>query len=200
MPLPGSASPLAARVSRARSRGGHGGDARGPRGDQDPDRLRHAARRPAVDLRHGHHDMPHAHDSRAAGVPGLRAAGLAARGPSPPWPLSTWPTGGNAAGFPGRHSSHPARADLFHSLPGVAAFRGSSAGRPRGPAGPTSAAGRTSRPVEPWSGRVIPSRNRVPVGWPAFDGAFRRTQSRRSATPSRQPVAGGRDVGSEPSP
>ncbi len=33
-----------------------------------------------------------------------------------PWPLSTWPTGGDAEGFHGRRASHPARADLFHSL------------------------------------------------------------------------------------
>jgi hypothetical protein len=30
------------------------------------------------------------------------------RGKSPPWPFSTWPTGGNAEGFPGRDASHPA--------------------------------------------------------------------------------------------
>jgi hypothetical protein len=44
-----------------------------------------------------------------------KQTGRAVRGRSPPWPLTTWPTGGNAEGFPGRDSSHPARADLFHS-------------------------------------------------------------------------------------
>jgi putative membrane-bound dehydrogenase-like protein len=45
-----------------------------------------------------------------------RAAAPAVSGQSPPSPLSTRPTSENAAGFHGRHSSHPARADLVHSL------------------------------------------------------------------------------------
>jgi hypothetical protein len=73
----------------------------------------------------------------AGGDLACEAGPLAIRGQSPPWPLSTWPTGGNAEGFHGRHSSHPARADLFHSLPAKwpwMAFRavtGISPGSPR---------------------------------------------------------------------
>jgi hypothetical protein len=44
------------------------------------------------------------------------SCGPAVRGQSHPCPLSTWPTGGNAEGFHGRQSPHPAPADLFHSL------------------------------------------------------------------------------------
>ena len=50
------------------------------------------------------------------------------RGQSPPWPLSTWPTGGNAEGFHGRHASRPAWADVFSSLLDRSAAGGPGAG------------------------------------------------------------------------
>ena len=45
-----------------------------------------------------------------------RAALLAVRGQSHPWPLSTGSTAKNAEGFLGRRSPHRAAADLFRSL------------------------------------------------------------------------------------
>jgi len=41
---------------------------------------------------------------------------LAVRGQSPPWPLSTRATAGNAEGFPGSRRPHPAADHFFHGL------------------------------------------------------------------------------------
>jgi LytS/YehU family sensor histidine kinase len=41
---------------------------------------------------------------------------LSARGQSPPWPLATQATAGNAEGFPGRRRPHPAADHFFHGL------------------------------------------------------------------------------------
>jgi hypothetical protein len=46
----------------------------------------------------------------------LQTRSLAVRGQSPPWPLSTEATAGNAEGFPGRRRPHPPADHFFHGL------------------------------------------------------------------------------------
>ena len=53
---------------------------------------------------------------QAAAAAGARLAGLAVRGQSPPWHLSTQATTGNAEGFPGRRRPHPAADQFIHGL------------------------------------------------------------------------------------
>ena len=72
---------------------------------------------------------------------GLLVTVMALRGTCPAWPFSIWSTAGNAEGFPGRQSPHPAAADWFHGLLGLVLAAGFLA--------PATAAVPTSEPRRP---------------------------------------------------